>query len=54
MLDVRGLTNTIKFSALKPCPDECMILSILASVEYDDGQRADASNGVSFKHIIFP
>jgi hypothetical protein len=38
--------------AMKPCVGECMILSMAASLEYDDGRRADVSNGVCISDVI--
>jgi hypothetical protein len=39
--------------AMKPCTGECMILSMVASLEYDDGRRADVTNGVGVSNIPY-
>lgn len=48
MLNVQGMTNTLKIGAKKPCGKECMILAINADLEYEDGKKVPkTAEGVS-------
>lgn len=46
MLKLRGIVATMEI-ATKPCEGNCMIFSLGANMEYDDGSSAENANGVS-------
>jgi hypothetical protein len=46
LLKVKGITNTMSLGARKPCTNDCIVLSVASSIEYDDGQTADVKSGV--------
>jgi hypothetical protein len=46
LLKKKGLTNTMSLGAKKPCIDDCIVLSLATSIEYDDGKTADVKSGV--------
>jgi hypothetical protein len=53
MLNVQGMTNTLKIGAKKPCGKECMILSINADLEYEDGKKVPkTAAGVSSSRTL--
>ncbi|KAF2433288.1 hypothetical protein EJ08DRAFT_73787 [Tothia fuscella] len=52
VLGEKGLKNSMKFYAKKPCEGNCMLLKMEASMEYDDGNHADTSTGAWFHHAV--
>jgi hypothetical protein len=50
-LNERGMGNTLKLGAVKPCDGECTLLSLSAGMEYADGTLAENANGVSTNSI---
>jgi hypothetical protein len=46
ILNEKGMGNTFKLGATKPCRGECTLLSLSASMEYSDGSAAENANGV--------
>jgi len=52
LLKKKGLTNAMLLGARKPCIDDCMILSLATSIEFDDGRTADVNSGVRSNFIL--
>jgi hypothetical protein len=50
LLKVTGMTNVIQLNALKPCKDECTLLSMQASLEYDDGREVPSTASGAYLH----
>lgn len=45
LLGVRGMADTLKIRAKKPCEGECLLLTLNADLEYADGSPGNNSNG---------
>jgi len=52
LLNVQGLTNTMKVGAKKPCDGECVLLNLVPGLEYDDGKIAESYNGAWLHHAV--
>lgn len=52
LLNVQGMSNTLKIGAKKPCDKECTMLGLFADLEYADGSAASNSNGAWLHHIV--
>lgn len=52
VLNVQGMSNTLKIGARKPCEKECTMLGLKADLEYADGSAANNSNGAWLHHIV--
>lgn len=52
VLNVQGMSNTLKIGAKKPCDNECTLLSLIADLEYADGSAANNANGAWLHHIV--
>ncbi|KAE9986858.1 hypothetical protein EG328_004577 [Venturia inaequalis] len=52
LLGVRGLADTLKIGAKKPCNGECLMLTMTADLEYADGSPGNNSNGAWMHHIV--
>lgn len=52
ILNVQGMSNTLKIGAKKPCDGECTMLSLFADLEYADGTAANNANGVCFNQFL--
>lgn len=50
-MNVSGIANLLTLGAQKPCSTECVIQSLTAALEYDDGSAAVYSNKVRL-HLI--
>jgi hypothetical protein len=53
MLNQKGMTNTLKFGAQKPCGKECMMLAMGAGLEYADGKKVPNNpSGAWLHHVV--
>jgi len=53
MLNQKGMTNTLKIGAAKPCGKDCMILAINAGLEYGDGTKVPNNpSGAWLHHVV--
>jgi len=52
MLQQQGMTNTLKIGARKPCSKNCMILNIVANLEYEDGKAVPSSPAGAWLHHL--
>jgi len=52
ILGQQGLTAGTKMYAKKPCEGNCVILRISASMEYEDGSKADIDTGAWLHHAV--
>lgn len=46
MMNVSGIANLLTLGAKKPCTGDCVLQSLWASLEYEDGTDATYKTGV--------